>query len=67
VLVIERKINPGKGLFALPGGFLQADKEIYDSALKELYEETNIPLDKQKLKAALADSHVFAHPNRGVE
>jgi bifunctional NMN adenylyltransferase/nudix hydrolase len=66
VLVIERKINPGKGLFALPGGFLQADKEIYDSALKELYEETNIPLDKQKLKAALADSHVFAHPNRGV-
>ncbi len=66
VLVIERKINPGKGLLALPGGFLQPGKEIYESALSELYEETNLNIPKDKLKGAMADQHIFAHPNRGM-
>lgn len=67
VLVIKRKINPGKGLLALPGGFLQVGKSIFESSIKEVYEETSLPISKERLKAALVDQHVFDHPNRGAD
>ncbi|MEM8487622.1 MAG: NUDIX hydrolase [Bacteroidota bacterium] len=60
-LLIERDINPFKGCFAFPGGFLDVGKEeIEDAAVRELYEETGIRLDRSKLQ--LID--VRSHPKR---
>ena len=43
VLLIERGIEPFKGHHALPGGFLNNDREgIGDAALRELREEANL-------------------------
>jgi 8-oxo-dGTP diphosphatase len=43
VLFIERKHAPYKGYWALPGGFLDVDKEtVKQTAQRELYEETNL-------------------------
>src|SRR5215203_5525234 len=44
VLVIRRGFQPGKGLLALPGGFLAETMTLEDSALKELKEETQIKI-----------------------
>ena len=42
VLLIRRKNQPFKNLWALPGGFLEMDESLQESACRELYEETAI-------------------------
>ena len=40
VLMITRKLPPGEGLLALPGGFVEYGEDPEDAALRELAEET---------------------------
>lgn len=71
VLLVERKDEPGAGLLALPGGFLQAGKSLLVSAINELKEETNISDDKGEIPPAKlagyidhSRSRVFDEVNR---
>ncbi len=58
VLLIRRKNPPFEGLWALPGGFLEINETLEESALRELHEETNIS-DVQLQQIA-----AFGHPDR---
>jgi len=42
ILLIERKNEPFKNMWALPGGFVDIDEEVENSAYRELQEETSI-------------------------
>jgi len=42
VLLIERGIEPFKGLWAFPGGFMRIDESAEQCALRELREETSL-------------------------
>ena len=42
ILLVERGLDPYKGLWALPGGFLRMDETIEQCAQRELAEETNV-------------------------
>lgn len=64
VLVVRRKVHPGKGLLALPGGFLQPELTLEDNALKELKEETQIKVPAQVLRGSIKDQKAFDHPGR---
>lgn len=64
VLVIRRGHQPGKGLLALPGGFLQKGLTLEDSAIKELKEETQIKVSAQILRGSIKDSKAFDYPER---
>ena len=44
ILLIERKNEPYKGLWALPGGFIDMDEDLDEACLRELKEETGIEL-----------------------
>jgi bifunctional NMN adenylyltransferase/nudix hydrolase len=66
VLVGIRGGNPGKGLCALPGGFLNQHESILDGCLRELREETKIRVKDHDLKKHLVSSHVFDHPDRSL-
>ena len=42
VLLIERGVEPYKGYWALPGGFMRMDETIDECARRELMEETQV-------------------------
>ena len=42
VLLVERGIEPYKGCWAFPGGFLKMDESAEVGALRELKEETGL-------------------------
>ncbi len=42
VLLVQRKNDPFKGSFALPGGFVEENEPLERAALRELREETNV-------------------------
>ncbi len=44
ILLIERGIEPYKGYWALPGGFMRMDETVEECALRELKEETKLSL-----------------------
>jgi len=64
ILLVKRKAFPGKGLWALPGGFLKTNELIHDGMLRELKEETRIKIDKRKLSDNIKIWHVFDNPER---
>ena len=61
VLMIKRRSEPGKGLWALPGGFVNAntDKSVEDAAIRELREETGIKVPAPVLRGSIVRSRVF--------
>lgn len=61
VLMIRRRAEPGKGLWALPGGYLNAktDSTIFDAALRELMEETGVKVPEKVLRGSVKGSKVF--------
>lgn len=59
--MIKRRAEPGRGLWALPGGFLDAasDKSVQDAMIRELREETGIKVPVPVLVGGIQDSRVF--------
>ena len=64
ILLIQRLAQPGKGLWALPGGFLDQKERIRSGVGRELVEETCIGCDKAVLYQHLQGIEVFDHPER---
>lgn len=58
LLLIKRATYPYKGCWALPGGFCRPDEEIYQTARRELYEETHVD------NAYLELAGTFGEPDR---
>ena len=58
VLLVERGQLPGKGLLALPGGFVNPDERIRDAAIRELREETAISDEKGQIPPAMLSSFI---------
>lgn len=58
VLLIERGIEPFKGRWAFPGGFIKMDETAEEGALRELKEETGM------MNAFIQQFHTFSNPLR---
>ncbi len=64
ILLIQRGRAPGKGLWALPGGFLEPHETLLAGALRELQEETQLALDDAQ--SCLRGHQVFDAPERSL-
>lgn len=58
VALIERKKDPFRGMWALPGGYMEGSETIEETALRELKEETGIE------NIYLEQFHVFDNPEQ---
>ncbi|MEZ5199073.1 MAG: NUDIX hydrolase [Bacteroidales bacterium] len=58
VLLIKRKNDPYKGIWALPGGFVDMDETLEEAVVRELKEETNVRFDN------LTQLHAFSAVDR---
>lgn len=61
ILMIRRRAEPGRGLLALPGGFLDAygDRTLEDAMLRELREETGLKVPAPVLRGNIVETKVF--------
>ena len=75
ILVVERGALPGKGLWALPGGFVKPKQRVKEAAITEVIEETGIRLADGKrakeitediLRGSIVDYEYFDDPNRSL-
>jgi 8-oxo-dGTP diphosphatase len=58
LLLIKRGNDPFKGMWALPGGFVEDDEELETAAIRELEEETGLKLP------AMNQLHTFGKVGR---
>ena len=64
ILMVKRGAQPGKGLWALPGGFVNRYESPRQAAVRELKEETKINLHPDTLNRSITSWRVFDDPYR---
>jgi bifunctional NMN adenylyltransferase/nudix hydrolase len=66
VLLVRREKEIGAGLLALPGGFVEQKDTLFQTALKELKEETGIKLQDEVLERCYKAKEIFDDPGRSL-
>lgn len=66
ILLIRRKFNPGKGLLALPGGFVNQNEKLREAVIREIKEETKIGINYHDLNKSIISSQIFDEPLRSA-
>lgn len=64
ILLVKRKEHPGKGNWALPGGYLNPRETLLDGTIRELFEETKIKVPEAVLRGSIIASQTFDDPTR---
>lgn len=60
LLLIQRKANPFRGKYALPGGFIDKNEDTLEAVIREVKEEVSIQLDSD----CVEQLKTIATPNR---
>ncbi len=66
ILLIRRGAAPGRGLYAVPGGFIEQRETTWQSCVRELEEETHLKLLADTMRSCLREVTVFDHPDRSL-
>lgn len=66
ILLVERQAMPGRGLLALPGGFIDANESLLDACIRELREETRLKVPDPVLRGSMHGQCTFDDPYRSA-
>lgn len=64
VLMVRRAKAPGKGLWALPGGYVGKKERTVDAMLRSLCNETNIDISTPILRSNITNARLLDDPER---
>ncbi len=59
ILLVERKFDPKKGYWDVPGGFIQADESLEESTKREIREELGVDMQINKIIGVYEDTYLF--------
>ena len=62
-LLIQRGINPNRGAWQIPGGYVEADEEIIDAVEREVLEEAGIVA---KFSDVIGIRHALGEPTANI-
>src|SRR4051794_36608810 len=63
LLTVRRAIEPGRGLLALPGGYINQDETWQAACAREVREETGLILDPLQIRAFAVHSALRSVPS----
>lgn len=66
ILLVKRRAEPGKGLWAIPGGHLNEFETQLDGAIRELREETKLKVPDAVLRGSIVANRTFDDPYRST-
>jgi bifunctional NMN adenylyltransferase/nudix hydrolase len=66
ILLVRRRSEPGKGIWALPGGFIHEYEKLEDAAIRELKEETKLKVPEAVLRGSIKESKTYDDPHRSA-
>jgi bifunctional NMN adenylyltransferase/nudix hydrolase len=66
VLLVRRRAEPGRGLWAFPGGFVDTNENLQTAVIRELREETRLKIPAPVLAGSIKEREVFDHPERSL-
>lgn len=64
ILLIRRRSEPGKGLWAMPGGYINIDETLQQSMIRELREETKLKIPDKVLNGSIINKFDADDPFR---
>jgi bifunctional NMN adenylyltransferase/nudix hydrolase len=64
ILLVQRGAMPGKGMWALPGGYLNPRETLEQGMLRELREETRLKVPEPVLQGSIQARETFDDPHR---
>ena len=59
IMLVKRKVEPKKGYWDLPGGFIQPDENLEESVKREIKEELNITVNIKNIVGIYNDVYKF--------
>lgn len=64
ILLIQRGVEPDKGFWGTPGGYVGWDESAEETVIREAKEETNLDVEKAKLVKVSSDPK--RHPKQVI-
>lgn len=59
ILMLVRSKDPGRGMLALPGGFVDADERAEDAAVRECLEETGLLVKNLVFEGSWPNEYIY--------